>query len=318
MKDSYGRDITYLRISITDECNLRCIYCMPEDKADSCAAPCSSQMSADEIVEIAQEAVKLGITKIRITGGEPLIRPDVVDICRRISSLPGVRELAITTNGMLLADMAYDLKKAGVSRLNISLDTLQTDKYTRITRRGKYEEVVDGIRKAMDAGLTPIKINTVLIGGFNDDEIQDFAELTRDGQVEVRFIELMPIGACAGFPKHAFIKGKVVLDKLPELVEMAHSGVARMYRYPDGKGRIGIISAVNQHFCLDCNRIRLTCDGKIKPCLHSREEVLVRGLHGEELSREIKRAIIEKPAQHVKLTYGYTSETSRYMNQIGG
>ena len=317
MKDKFGRDITYLRISITDECNLRCIYCMPEGQ-ETCLAAQNKQMSADEIVEITQEAVKLGISKIRITGGEPLVRPDVVDICHRISSIPGVKELAITTNGMLLAEMAFALKEAGVSRLNISLDTLQTDKYTKITRRGRYEDVIEGIEQAIKAGLTPIKINTVLIGGFNDDEIADFAELTRNGQVEVRFIELMPIGACASFPKHAFVKGDLVLEKLPELVEIENSGVARMYQYPDGRGRIGIISAVNQHFCLSCNRIRLTCDGKIKPCLHSSEEVVVRGLRGEALAREMKRAIEDKPAQHVKLTYGYVSETNRYMNQIGG
>ena len=316
MKDNYGREITYLRISITDECNLRCLYCMPED--EGCLAKDSSLMSADEIVEITAEAVKLGISKVRITGGEPLIRPDVIDICRRISSLPGVKELAVTTNGMLLKDLAYPLKEAGVSRLNISLDTLQTEKYTKITRKGNFQDVAEGIRLAAKAGLTPIKINTVLIGGFNDCEIRDFGELTRTDNVEVRFIELMPIGACAAFPKHAFVKGDVVLKEIPELVEAENSGVARMYQYPDGCGRIGIISAVNQHFCLSCNRIRLTCDGKIKPCLHSKEEVLVKGLHGEALKKALIGAITNKPAEHVNLTYGYVSETERYMNQIGG
>ncbi len=179
-------------------------------------------------------------------------------------------------------------------------------------------EVAGGILKAREAGLLPIKLNTVLIGGFNDNEILDFTNLSRIGDVEVRFIELMPIGACASFPKHAFVKGDVVLEKVPELIPIKDSGVARMYQYPDGKGRIGIISAVNQHFCLSCNRIRLTCDGRIKPCLHSKEEIAVRGLHGEELERQMRRAIYYKPAQHVTLTYGNVSETSRYMNQIGG
>ncbi len=316
MKDQYGRDITYLRISITDACNLRCLYCMPDE--EGCSGSSDNIMSADEIEEIAARAAELGISKIRITGGEPLVRPDVVDICRRISSLPGIRELAVTTNGLLLKELAVPLKEAGVSRLNISLDTLQTDKYTRITRRGRFEDVAEGIRIAAEAGLHPIKINTVLIGGFNDNEIRDFGELTRMGNVEVRFIELMPIGACESFPKHAFIKGDAVLEAIPELVETDYSGVARMYQYPDGLGRIGIISAVNQHFCLSCNRIRLTCDGRIKPCLHSREEIPVRGLHGEELSRALMDAIIHKPAKHVNLTYGYVSETDRYMNQIGG
>lgn len=316
MKDKYGREITYLRISITDECNLRCLYCMP-DEAGTAAKNCSL-MSADEIEEIVRQAAALGIYKIRITGGEPLVRSDVIEICRRVSAVPGIRELAVTTNGVLLKDMAYELKEAGVSRLNISLDTLQTDKYTKITRKGNYESVAEGIKTAAKAGLTPIKINTVLIGGFNDNEIRDFAELTRRDNIEVRFIELMPIGACASFPKHAFIKGDTVLEKIPELIETEYSGVAHMYQYPDGKGRIGIISAVNQHFCLSCNRIRLTCDGRIKPCLHSKEEIPVRGLKGEELKKALEQAILNKPAQHVNLTYGYVSETDRYMNQIGG
>ncbi len=317
MKDRYGRDITYLRISVTDECNLRCLYCMPDKRSD-CISSNTDLLSADEIVEIAAVAAEAGVSKIRVTGGEPLIRPDVVDICSRISALPGVSELAITTNGIMLAEMASALCAAGVSRLNISLDTLQTEKYTRITRRGKFSEVIDGINQAREAGLTPIKLNTVLIGGFNDDEIVDFVNLARDGDVEVRFIELMPIGACASFPKHAFIKGDTVLNTVPELIQIEDSGVARMYSFPDGRGRIGIISAVSQHFCLACNRIRLTCDGKIKPCLHSRDEIVVRGLHGDSLKAAVRQAIYEKPAQHVKLTYGNVSETNRYMNEIGG
>lgn len=316
MKDQFGREVTYLRISITDACNLRCIYCMPEGQ--KCVRQSKDLMSADEIVEFAQAASELGISKIRITGGEPLIRPDVTEICSRISSLPGIREVAVTTNGMLLKKMAGPLKQAGVTRINVSLDTLQTDKFTRITTHGHFEEVYDGIQCAIEAGLTPVKINTVLIGGVNDDEIRDFAELTRDGHVEVRFIELMPIGACAGFPKTAFLKGDTVLERVPELVQVEDSGVARMYQFPDAKGRVGIISAVNQHFCASCNRIRLTFDGKIKPCLHSHEEINVRGLHGEDLKEAIRRSIWDKPSQHVSLKDGGTSEAGRLMSQIGG
>lgn len=316
MKDQLGRDITYLRISITDLCNLRCIYCMPND--GGCDALYSDVMSREEIVEMARAAVDLGIYKIRITGGEPLIRADVVDICRDITSIPGVKELAITTNGLLLEKLAKPLAQAGVSRLNISLDTLQTDKYKRLTRRGNYADVIAGIRAAEEVGLTPIKINTVLIGGVNDDEIKDFVELTRNSDIEVRFIELMPIGECVNFPKETFIKGSTVLERVPELQEAENSGVARMYRLPEGKGKVGLIAPVNQHFCLTCNRIRLTCDGKLKPCLHSKDEINLRGLHGEELRETIRAGILGKPAQHVDLTYGFQSETSRYMNQIGG
>lgn len=317
MKDGFGREITYLRISITDACNLRCIYCMPD--SDACDAKSEDLLSEDEIVEFVQQAAGLGIHKIRITGGEPLVRPDVLSICRRIAAVDGIKELALTTNGMLLKDMADDLKKAGLSRINVSLDTLQTDRFRRITRRGHYADVVEGIEKARRAGLTPVKINTVLIGGFNDDEIADFVNLTREEGIEVRFIELMPIGACASFPKKTFLKGSIVLEKVPELVPIKEEeGVARLYTYPDGKGRVGIISAVNQHFCLTCNRIRLTSDGKIKPCLHSREEISVKGLHGEALREAICKSIMDKPAQHVKLTYGNVSEAGRNMNQIGG
>ncbi len=317
MKDRFGREISYLRISVTDECNLRCLYCMPAHPGDCGSFGCDL-MSADEIVEIAEAAKDLGITKIRITGGEPLIRPDVIEICSRVSAVRGIREVVLTTNGVMLAEMAGALKTAGVSRLNISLDTLQTDKYTRITRRGSFGEVSEGIGQALEAGLRPIKLNTVLIGGFNDDEIIDFAHLSLKGDVEVRFIELMPIGACASFPKQAFVRGDTVLERIPELIRIGDSGVARMYQFPDGRGRIGIISSVNQHFCQSCNRIRLTSDGRIKPCLHSREEIPVRGLHGSELRAALRRAIYEKPAQHAALTGGNRSETGRYMNQIGG
>jgi cyclic pyranopterin phosphate synthase len=235
-----------------------------------------------------------------------------------VAAIDGVRELDITTNGLLLAELAQPLKDAGVTRVNVSLDTLQTDKFRRITRRGKYDEVIDGINKALEVGLTPVKINTVLIGGFNINEIRDFAELTRTQDIEVRFIELMPIGECAKFPKSTFVKGDVVLQEVPELEEVEASGVARMFQYPDGNGKVGIISPVSQHFCLTCNKVRLTCDGKMKPCLHSNEEIVLRGLHGIQLEHALRDAMYWKPAMHVNLNYGYKSETARYMNQIGG
>lgn len=317
MRDRFGRKITYLRISITDACNLQCVYCMPDNSFHQTSGP--DLMRADEIVEFAEQAARLGIRKIRITGGEPLVRPDVLEICSRISAIAGVKELALTTNGLLLKAMAADLKKSGVSRINVSLDTLQTDRYRTITGKGRYSDVVDGIEQARSVGLKPIKINTVLIGGFNDNEIADFVNLTRKEETEVRFIELMPIGACASFPKSAFVKGSLVLQKVPELISLNETdGVARMYRYPGGRGKVGIISSVNQHFCKSCNRIRLTCDGRIKPCLHSANEMNIRGLHGERLRKAIYEAVLEKPAEHGNFSEGNCSETSRFMNQIGG
>ncbi|MCL2589261.1 MAG: GTP 3',8-cyclase MoaA [Oscillospiraceae bacterium] len=315
MKDKTGREIRYLRLSITDNCNLRCRYCAPAETLHSAGAP----LSADEIEEIARAAIALGLDKIRLTGGEPLTRPDLLNICRRVALIPGLRELAMTTNGILLAEYAAALKTAGVNRVNISLDTLDPDKFRTFTRGGELSQVLQGIEAAERVGLTPLKLNVVLMGGENEDEIADFVGLTQYRPINVRFIELMPIGESADWQPERFISGDAVLEACPTLVPEpgANDGVARVYRLPGGVGKIGLISPMSQHFCDRCNRIRVTADGKLKPCLHSDQELSLRGLHGAELIAALKAGIGEKPDSHNMAT-DRPSEAGRNMHQIGG
>lgn len=315
MKDNFSREINYLRISVTDKCNLRCMYCMPEEGVPQ--KNHSELLSLEHIAEITSIAASLGIKKVRITGGEPLVRRGITELVREIAAIPGIEDIAMTTNGILLPQMAEELKKAGLNRVNISLDTFDPDKYHKITRLGSLAEAVEGIRAAEKAGLGPIKLNTVLVGGFNDDEIADLVELTRLRPFELRFIEFMPIGSPI-FPESAYIPVSTVLDKVPELSPVGVSGTAKLYALPNALGKVGLISPISSHFCGTCNRIRLTADGKLKPCLHSAEEISVVGLHGDELSETLKSAIFHKPAMHGLLTHDHHSEAIRDMNSIGG
>ena len=318
MTDTYGRKIEYLRMSVTDACNLHCGYCMPDDGNAVC--PCKSSLTADEFCEIARAAAELGMKKLRITGGEPLVRRDIVELAGRLSAIEGIEDISMTTNGTLLAPIAKDLYDAGIHRINISLDTLDAEKYRRITRGGELKDAVAGIRAALAAGMSPVKLNTVLIGGFNDDEIEALARLTERCPVELRFIELMPIGHTSGFGKEAYLPNSVALEKLPELVpvESERHGVARLYTLPGAVGRVGLISPLSNHFCHECNRLRLTADGCLKPCLHSAEEIPVRGLHGDELKEAILTAVSHKPKMHVELSSTERSQSQRSMYRIGG
>lgn len=315
MRDEFGRDIYYLRLSITDLCNLRCVYCMPSEGV--CKRSHGDILSVEEIEEIVRASVACGIRKVRVTGGEPLVRNGVVEICRRIGAMPEIQELCITTNGVLLPKYADDLRKAGVNRLNISLDTLDPEKFERITRLGKLEDTLGGIDAAFKAGFDNIKINTVLIGGVNDGEIPAMVDLTRDRNIHVRFIELMPIGECAGWSREKFISNETVLEAVPGLEPIGSSGVAKLYRLPGHKGTVGLISPISSHFCPTCNRIRVTADGKLKPCLHSAEEVPLRGKHGEDLIETIRAAVQHKPQRH-HLDENAASDSVRNMNAIGG
>ncbi len=317
MRDTFEREITYLRISLTDLCNLRCTYCMPPEGVQK--REHGQILSFEEIEEIARAAAELGIRKIRLTGGEPLVRRGIVPLCRKLRGIPALEELTLTTNGVLLPDLAPELKAAGVDRVNISLDTLDPEKYQRITRVGRLEDALAGIQAARAAGLTPLKLNCVLIGGINDDEIPALASLTEREPVEVRFIELMPIGDTTGFPPEAYLPCEAVLEHLPQLERLPEDGgVAQRYRLPGAAGTVGLIRPLSRCFCDQCNRIRLTADGRVKPCLHSREEIPVRGLHGEALRRRLERAILHKPEQHGVLSAQVRSEAHRNMNQIGG
>ena len=314
MRDSCGRTIDYLRLSVTDLCNYRCQYCMPPEGVEKRLH--SDILSIEELAEIAAAAVRCGVKKIRLTGGEPLVRRGLPDLCRMLRAIPGLAELCLTTNGSLLPQLARPLRDAGVDRLNISLDTLRPDRFAEMTRLGHLSDALAGIEAAEAAGFHTLKLDTVLIGGFNDDEIDDFINLTREHPWEVRFIELMPMGPCAEWDKSCFLSGDTVLQKVPALQQIESCGVARRYRLPGAMGTVGLISPVNHDFCAQCRRIRVTADGKLKGCLHSREEISLRGLHGRELEDAILRGILQKPKGH-HLTE-HASDTPRTMNEIGG
>ena len=313
MKDKFGRDITYLRISVTDLCNLRCKYCMPESGVESLCH--SDILTLEEIVEIVKVAAKNGIKKIRLTGGEPLVRRGFINLCKEISKIDEIEDIAITTNGVNLKNMADDLFENKVRRLNFSLDTLVKEKYNDITRRNDFDKTMESLFYAIKKGFK-VKLNVVLIGGFNDDEIENFVKLANDYDLEVRFIELMQIGETANWSKDKFVSNKIVLEKVPKLEFDGVSGVAKIYKIKGQKGKIGLISPISCSFCSDCNRIRLTSDGKLKPCLHSKDEINLKGLSGEELEEVFKRGIFDKPEKH-HLEDG-KSESARDMNKIGG
>ena len=275
-----------------------------------------SILTVEEFVEIGEAAVKLGVRKIRLTGGEPLVRHGILDICRTLRAIPELKELCLTTNGSLLPELAQPLREAGVDRLNISLDTLKPERFREITRLGTLDEVLKGIQAAEDAGFQSLKLDTVLMGGVNDDEIGDFLALTMEHPWEVRFIELMPMGPCAAWPKERFLPVTEVLRRFPQLEEIEPNGVARRYRLPGAMGTVGLIAPVSHEFCGECRRIRVTADGRLKGCLHSREEIPLRGLHGDALTAAIQQGVLQKPRQH-HLTE-HASDTPRTMNQIGG
>ena len=316
MRDPFDREIRYLRVSVTDLCNLRCVYCMPPQGV--CKRRHGDILSFEEIEEIVRAAVELGVNKIRLTGGEPLVRRGIADLCRRLGAIQGVEDLSMTTNGVLLPPLAKELYAAGLRRINISLDTLDAEKYRALTRGGDLAEALAGIRAAAEAGMSPIKINTVLLGGYNDDEIPALADLTRQYPVEVRFIELMPMGCAHAFGPEAYLPNSVVLERVPGLQPEGASGVAKLYRLPGAPGRVGLISPLSCAFCGGCDRLRLTADGKLKPCLHSGDEIPLRDLHGAALREAILEAVRRKPVRHGELSWRERSQAGRDMNEIGG
>lgn len=317
MVDTFNRNITYLRLSVTDLCNLRCRYCMSAEGI--CVKRAHEDMLTEEEMILAVEAAAdIGIRKLRITGGEPLVKKNILSICRRAAGVAGIGEVCMTTNGILLPQLARPLREAGVSRLNISIDTLDEVGYRFITRQGSLRDALAGLEAALAAGFNQIKINAVLIGGFNESQIPALAELTRRYPVDVRFIELMPMFDNPDFGKDAYVPGARVLEVLPELSQEHHDGVAAMYRLPGAQGRVGLINPLSNHFCGECNRLRLTADGKLKPCLHSSQELSIKGMTRQEMAEQMKRAIAAKPERHVPLSCRELSEAGRSMNQIGG
>ena len=273
-------------------------------------------LTVEELEEIARSAGRCGIRKIRLTGGEPLVRRGIVDICARTAAAPGVEEVCMTTNGLLLPKLAPELRKAGLRRVNISLDTLSPELYRELTRVGNIEDAVSGLKAALD-NFETVKINAVLIGGTNEPEIRQMVYITKDAPVELRFIELMPIGECAHWPRERFLENSAVLEAVPELEPCGTSGVARLFSLPNARGRVGLISPLSSHFCPECNRIRITPDGRLKPCLHSAQEIELRGFHGAELDAKLREGICAKPMRH-HLSPASPSESLRGMSRIGG
>ncbi len=324
MQDKFARNIDYLRLSITDRCNLRCLYCMPEEGVS--LKKHEEILTLEELHVIAKTAVSMGIRKIRLTGGEPLVRKGVIELISMIKSIPGIEELSLTTNGTMLKSRALALKNAGLNRINISLDTLDPDKYKYITRGGDVRQVLDGIEGSLDAGLNPVKINCVLVDGFNNEEIHKFVLMAENKPLHIRFIELMPIGE-GQKKQEGYLPLEPVKNWLIETYGLIHSskvkanGPAEQYVLPGGKGTIGFIGAVSNHFCSKCNRLRVTADGKIKPCLDSDYEIdLLTVLRSKGSQEDVKevflQAISEKPAGHnMKL---WEDGHNRLMSQIGG
>jgi cyclic pyranopterin phosphate synthase len=321
VKDVIGRNINYLRVSVTDLCNLRCIYCMPEEGI--CKKEHRDILTLEEIFEVIKSSVDLGINKVRITGGEPLARKGVVELIDQISHLEKVKDIAITTNGILLKQYAEALKTAGLKRVNISLDTMDEEKYKQITRGGRLKDVLEGIEEAKKMNFFPIKLNVVVINGFNDEEAVDFAKLTLSENIDVRFIELMPIGQASKWAKRKFISNEVIKERIQGLMPIDHedkSSPAKYYKLPGAQGKIGFINPISSHFCKECNRIRLTADGKIKPCLHSDQEIDVKSVlreNKEKLTEVIKNAIMAKPEHHT-LNEKNNQAIKRDMVRIGG
>lgn len=324
MEDTFQRQIDYLRISVTDRCNLRCRYCMP---ATGITMKTHEEiLTLEEIFQVVKTATDLGFTKFRLTGGEPLVRKGLVTLIRKMASLPEIRDIALTTNGVLLPAQADQLKKAGLNRVNISLDTLRRERFRYITRVGDLEQVFQGMEAALQTGLTPVKINVVAVKGFNDDEILDFARLTMAKPFHVRFIELMPIGESQDFDQAKSLSIDHIKKTIAEEYELiptslTGSGPAKYVKIPGGAGTLGFIGALSNHFCAQCNRLRLTADGKLRPCLHKNLEydlkrVLRSGGGEEEIKAVFAQAIHHKPAQHSMEEEGWQQE--RIMSQIGG
>jgi len=324
--DPFGRSIQYLRLSITDRCNLRCRYCMPEEGVPSLAH--GDILSYEELMRIARVAVALGIRKIRVTGGEPLIRRGVVDFIAQLATLPGRPEIVLTTNGLRLAELAVPLKAAGLQRVNVSLDTLRPERFRQLTRRDGLEQVLAGLTAAEQAGLTPVKVNVIPLKGVNADELLDFARLTLEHPWEVRFIEFMPISPDLEFsPANRIPMADVEqllmpLGSLEPLPPRESAGPAKRYRLLGARGCIGLIPAVSGHFCPECNRLRVTADGRVRGCLFGNQEVdLKTVLRGEgddqALADLLREAVGAKPEKHVIGSPGFKAP-NRGMHGIGG
>ncbi len=316
MNDQFGRNITYLRLSLTERCTLRCAYC----RAGEGVCPKKSELKREDFLRIVRAFAALGVNKVRLTGGEPMLRRDLLDIIRDVRAVEGIEEIVMTTNGQHLPGMSHALKEAGLDRLNISLDSLKAERYTEITGGGSLERVLTGIEEAFAEGFSPVKLNVVLLRGQNDDEVGDFIELTKHRPLYVRFIEYMPLGETDRADLR--VTGGEILSRYPALesVSPSYTGQpSRDYCMPGYVGRVGLIDPVSHRFCADCNRVRVMSDGMLRPCLGSNEEFSLRPAlksgGDEALMQLIRRAVQLKPESHC-FGEGFTAEKN--MSRIGG
>ncbi len=323
LRDSFGRAVDYLRLSITDRCNLRCIYCMPPDGIP--LKPMEDILTYGELLRVARVAVSLGIRKVRITGGEPLVRRGVVDFVRDLSGVAGIADLCMTTNGVALADLAGPLAAAGLRRVNVSLDTLRRDRYAEVTRRDLLPAVLAGIDVAIAAGLVPVKINAVLLPGLHPGDVDDFLALARAMPVEVRFIERMPVGC---LPAEGYVSADGIRRRILSLPgvrgqDAAGSTPAATYAVPGFRGTLGVISPISRKFCSCCNRLRLTADGRLRNCLFAGETLDVRaalreGAGDRDVAELLRRAVAAKPEGHELRGGGPTCAAAEPMSRVGG
>ena len=305
MIDQFGRKIEYLRISVTDKCNLRCVYCMPLEGLDWLKR--ESILSFEEIADIVRTMAPMGLRKVRFTGGEPLVRKDLAELVRMVSQVSGIEDISLSTNAVLLAEQGPGLRDAGVSRVNISLDSLQAERVDAISRRpGSFERIMKGLEVAEEMQFHPIKINVVIMGGKNDDEIEDFALITKDKPWSVRFIELMPTGSNLKLSSEKFVSCQQVLTRLRAMSDLqpvtgpVGNGPATYYKFPGAKGTVGVITPMSHNFCDRCNRMRLTADGQLRPCLFGDIQTNLRDAlrEGKDIVPLIEETLRIKPEKH--------------------
>ena len=323
--DPFSRTIDYLRISVTDRCNLRCLYCMPFQGVR--VIPREEILNYEEIQRLVAIAVRMGVRKVRITGGEPLIRSGIVSCVASLSKIQGLEDISLTTNGTLLETLARPLREAGLKRVNVSLDTLDPKKYAHITRGDRLLQVWKGIHRALEEDLIPLKVNMVVIRGFNEQELESFAQLTLTMPINLRFIEFMPVGAPDFWRPDRVVRIEEIRSRMEhrgrlEPTKIRGNGPARYFQIPGALGTLGFIGAYSDHFCSSCNRMRITCDGRLRPCLFSELEIdlrepLRRGCKDEEIEALFLRAKEEKPISHT-LSEGPKEDWRRPMSEIGG
>lgn len=326
MRDRFGRRIEYLRISVTDKCNLRCVYCMPLEGLQWLRR--DEVLRFEEIAEIVRTMARMGLRRVRITGGEPLVRRNLPALIRMIAAVPGIEDIALSTNGVLLGPIAEELRDAGVRRINVSLDSLRPERIDAIARRqGVHADIFEGLAAAERAGLEPIKINTVVMRGRNDDELEDFARITLERPWHVRFIEVMPVGANLDISAKEYIPAYEILDRVRAIGDLepvdgpVGNGPARYFRLPGAAGTVGVITPMSHNYCDRCNRMRLTADGQLRPCLFGSLQTDLRGplRRGEPLEPHIRHALEVKPERHL-LMQGTAAGSGGLvaLSQVGG